>query len=96
MAWRTLCFGKRDMPFNYCEFICDSKDDISNLPTNKTAAGYDGHEFTCSIGSAALILSDMIEYRLNCENIWTAYEDNASINVSVATTEEFKTYLSLE
>lgn len=76
MAWTTLCYGKQDMPFNYCEFICDSKDDITNLPTNKRASNLGQIEFTCAIGSKAIIVEDGSTYILNNQNSWIYWKRN--------------------
>lgn len=78
MAWTTLCYGKQDMPFNYCEFICDSKDDISDLPTNKHKSNLGQIKLTCAIGSKATVIEDGSTYILNNQNNWTYYEKDSS------------------
>lgn len=58
-----------------CEFLCDTSDDISTLPTSSTEGTggkteYDNQK--CSAGSIAFISgqSDIKFYTLNNQDIW--------------------------
>lgn len=72
MAWKRLCYGMRDMPFNYSKFICDEISDIETLPTNKSGASFGSDRATCAIGSRATVISERTEYILNNANRWVS------------------------
>ena len=61
-------YGGRDNPFNYSNFVCDTMNDINDLPTNKKT-GENGLE-TCSIGSKAIVIENREQYILNGNNEW--------------------------
>lgn len=65
-----LKYGGDGLPYNYSEFICDSMDDIENLPTS-SAGGltYD----VCSVGSKAYIVNDSSTHILNNQDEWVQY-----------------------
>lgn len=88
--------GGNKLPYNYAEFICDSENDINNLPT-KTS------EFACSIGSKALVLETKNVYILNNDNEWVLYGNIESsggggINpsgLSIATISQISQFIGL-
>lgn len=91
--YSRLCYGKRDYPFNYCEFICDSISDLADLPTNEDM-GTGRDKAKCAIGSKAHVLQNKKMYILNNSNEWVEYVDyNAKIEV--ATVAEATSYLSI-
>lgn len=67
-----IIYGLRNGAFNYSEFLCDTEDDLENLPTN-IAEGYaDGKKIpTCAIGSVANVIEGGKVYILSNENEWT-------------------------
>ena len=73
MAWKRLCYGMRDMPFNYSKFICDDTSDIETLPTNITKATVGDDKATCAIGSEAIVISEKTIYILNTANEWKEF-----------------------
>lgn len=97
--YTRICYGKRDMSYNYSEFICDYESDIQNLPTSKNK-GKDG--VTCSIGSKALVIDSKKIYILNNSNEWKEFLDykiQSSVggdSVDVATADEINDYLGIE
>lgn len=66
-------YGGRNNPFNYSYFVCDTTNDINDLPTNKET-GENGLE-TCSIGSKAIIIENRTQYILNGNNEWKLLKD---------------------
>lgn len=65
-----LCYGKKDYPFNYSEFICDDESDLVNLPTNKKKFT---DKLTCSVGSKALVVETSDMYILSPNNEWIKF-----------------------
>lgn len=52
------------------EFVCDTVEDIANLPTQFTVGD------TCPMGSKALVISDGSEWRLNSQGKWVKLPNN--------------------
>lgn len=96
--YTRVCYGKRDMLFNYSEFICDYESDIQNLPTSKKV-GTDG--VVCSVGSKALILDTKKLYILTNQDEWKEfldYKTQVSVSgdaVEIATADEINNYLDI-
>ena len=78
--WSRMVYGKKDLPYNYSEFICDEESDIANLPTSIH------HEYTecehCSVGSKALVVGTGNLYILNNKNEWKLMKNKTSTSVS--------------
>lgn len=94
MYTRT-CYGKRDMLYNYSEFVCDATSDIETLPTTKKT-GFDWA--TCSVGSKALIIETGETYMLNNADTWVLLESTSgsvTSSTEYATADETKAYLEI-
>lgn len=100
--WTRICYGKKDMPFNYSEFICDTEDDLDSLPTNEKYDG--GLKATCSIGSIATVIEPRKKYILNNQNKWEVLlnfvstgssDDTDTSSLDIASLEEVKEYLNI-
>lgn len=93
--YTRICYGKKDMLFNYSEFICDTESDILNLPTSKR----NGTEYaTCSPGSKALVLETKKLYVLANNDRWIEvldYTNTHSGSIDVATVDEANNYLEI-
>lgn len=62
MSYKQVSFSKDGKPYNYAEFLCDTDDDINNLPTNENGK--------CAIGSMAFVVSSSSKYVLSPLNKW--------------------------
>lgn len=62
MSAKQITWGGNGKPFNYAEFLCDTENDIENLPTNEKGK--------CAIGSRAFVISSNGEYILSPKNKW--------------------------
>lgn len=100
--WTRLCYGKKDKPFNYSEFICDSKEDLIELPTNKSPSNVNKNILSCSIGSIALCISEKQFFILNNVNEWKLFKDNnlndssSNLgNIDIVTVDELQDYLNI-
>lgn len=49
---------------NHHEYMCDTRDDIANLPTMNSQPVH------CEFGSTAFVISDSSIWMLNSENKW--------------------------
>lgn len=93
--YTRICYGKRDMLYNYSEFVCDTVDDIENLPTTRKK-GID--KATCSVGSKVLVIETKETYILNNSDVWVLYNGNIGnddTSVEYASIDETKTYLGI-
>lgn len=100
--WTRICYGKRDMPFNYSEFICDTEEDLDNLPTNEKKNVNGSSTQSCSVGSQATIVQPKKVYVLNNNNEWVLLKDYTatSINIDtsdldIASLDEVRDYLNI-
>ena len=100
--WTRICYGKQDMPFNYSEFICDTEDDLNNLPTNKKRGVDNSTVPPCSVGSQATIVEPKKVYILNNNNEWVLLKDYTSTSIDIDTStldiaslDEVKDYLNI-
>lgn len=96
--WTRLCYGKKDKPFNYSEFICDSIRDLIELPTNKKPSNINKNILPCATGSIALAIEEKQFFILNNMNEWKLFKDNNSSEISdidIATISELEDYLNI-
>lgn len=63
---------RKKSPF-YREYVCDTEEDVENLPTNQTPtnnAKIDEKNY-CAVGSCALVLETGEVWVLSTQGVWT-------------------------
>lgn len=68
MAFKIVKYGAPNYADNYYEFICDSADDIENLPT--------ASKDVCAGSIAEVLSSTPKQYRMNTEGEWVAMPED--------------------
>lgn len=87
MAYERIVYGLQNGAFNYSEFVCDTEEDISKLPTSTKKGILNNKTFeVCSIGSTADVVESGKVYILSNENEWVFFktrnpDGSKSINI---------------
>ena len=79
--WSRVVYGGLYVPYNYSKFICDTKADLAELPTNTKSS--DVHKIkSCSVGSIAIVIENSTTYILSNNGEWKEFK-TASATVGI-------------
>lgn len=71
--WYLFGYGGKNVPYNFSRFICDTVDDLAELPTAHSNSYTDPSVTKCSVGSLAKVVEDQTMYILNNNDEWCEY-----------------------
>lgn len=61
MPYSMIRYGAPNYVDKYYEYVCDTPEDVADLPAEPTLV---------APGSVAYVASDSSKYRLNCQKVW--------------------------
>lgn len=75
--WSRVTYGGLYVPYNYSKFICDTKTDLAELPTN-TKSSVTHKIKSCSVGSIAVVIENSTTYILSNSGEWKEFKTASS------------------